>query len=77
MAHVYFHCAGANELLLDRRGSEVEDWSDARACGTRVMASLINNRGAQDWRDWTLHVSDEDGDEIFLMSFATLLGKAH
>jgi hypothetical protein len=77
MAHVFFHCAGSDELVLDRRGSEVEDLSEAHACGMRVMNALMSNRDAHDWRDWTLHASDEEGDEIFLMSFASLLGKPH
>ena len=77
MAHVFFHCAGSDELVLDRRGSEVEDLSEAHACGMRVMNALMSNRDGHDWRDWTLHASDEEGDEIFLMSFASLLGKPH
>jgi len=31
----------------------------------------------EDWRDWVLHVSDDIGEEIFCLPFASLLGKPH
>ena len=33
--------------------------------------------GPQDWRGWILHVSDRDGEEIFNLPFAALIGKPH
>jgi len=31
----------------------------------------------EDWRDWALCVTDEFGDEIFVVPFASALGKLH
>jgi hypothetical protein len=31
----------------------------------------------EDWRDWTLHVSDDLDQEIFALSFSSVLGKPH
>jgi hypothetical protein len=33
--------------------------------------------GPEDWREWILHVSDGDGEEIFEMPFSSLLGRPH
>lgn len=77
MTHVYFHCASADEVYLDRRGAEVEDLVEAHQRAAQVVRDFINNHGAYDWRTWTLHVSDENGEELFLMPFSYMLGKPH
>jgi hypothetical protein len=38
--------------------------------GSLVMAPTL-----EDWRGWVLHVSDELGEEIFTVPFASMLGK--
>ncbi|MGZ3410426.1 MAG: DUF6894 family protein [Xanthobacteraceae bacterium] len=75
MTHVYFHCTGPERVLLDKRGRDVEDMTEARDFALRVVKEFIESRGPDDWRTWTLRVSDEDGEEIFLMPFACVLGK--
>jgi hypothetical protein len=40
----------------------------------RRLVAVI--RDQEDWRDWTVHVSDSD-DEIFVLPFAFVLGKPH
>jgi hypothetical protein len=55
----------------------VGDLAEARDHATRVMQSLITARCPEDWRDWVLHVSDDLDDEIFVVSFASVLGKPH
>jgi len=77
MATLYFHCAGTQEVLLDRRGSEVEDIFDARARAYQIIQSIIRTAGPEDWRDWNVHVSDNDGEELFLVPFSLVLGKPH
>jgi len=77
MTLVYFHCSTPERLVLDPRGSEVEDLNEARDCAVRVVREFVNSRAPNDWRAWTLHVSDEYGDEIFVMPFAYVLGKPH
>src|SRR5262249_50077489 len=77
MTHVYFHCSSAEELYLDRRGIEVEDLIEAQRRATQVIREFIDSHGSHDWRTWTLHVTDEEGDELFLMPCSCILGKPH
>jgi hypothetical protein len=77
MATLYFHCAGTQEVLLDRRGSEIEDIFDARARAYQIIQSIVRTAGPEDWRDWSVHVSNDDGEELFLVPFSTVLGKPH
>ena len=75
MTHVYFHCSNPDRVLLDRRGSDVEDLTEARDHAVRVVREFVESRGPDDWRTWTLRVSDADGEEIFLMPFSYVLGR--
>jgi len=75
MTHVFFHCSSGNGVLLDQRGSYLDDPVDARDYGERFVRHLISRPGPEDWRDWTLHVSDEEGDELIVVPFASLLGR--
>jgi hypothetical protein len=77
MGQVYFHCSHTQGVLIDRRGTCVDDLIGAREEAVRVVRSLVATPTMQDWRGWVLHVSDEDGDEIFVLPFASVLGKPH
>jgi hypothetical protein len=77
MAQVYFHCSSPAGVILDRRGIEVDGLAEAQELAARAVWSFLNEPGADDWRDWVLHVSDDLGEEIFVMRFASLLGKPH
>jgi hypothetical protein len=77
MALVYFHCSNADEILLDRRGIDVYDLSEAHQRATQVVQDFIRTPGPDDWRAWTLHVTDDEGDELFLMPFSFVLGRSH
>ena len=77
MAQLYFHCSNTQEILIDRIGAAVGDMTDARDHAACVVRSFIMTANAEDWRDWVLHVSDDLGEEIFVMPFASLLGKLH
>jgi hypothetical protein len=77
MAQVYFHCSNAIGVSIDRCGSPVADLTEAREHAALVVRSLINTATLEDWRGWVLHVSDRDGEEIFNVPFASLLGKPH
>lgn len=77
MARVYFHCSGTQEVLVDRRGSELDGMSDMHQHAVLVAQSLLATSGAEDWRDWMVHVSDEEGEELFLLPFSTVLGRPH
>jgi hypothetical protein len=77
MTQLYFHCSNANEVLIDRSGSVVDDLSEARDHATRVVQSLAAARSLDDWQSWILRVNDDLGEEIFVLPFAFVLGKPH
>jgi len=77
MAQVYFHCTNTDGALLDRRDAAVDDFAEAHEHAAVVMRTLISAPSMEDWRGWVLHVSDELGDEILAVPFASLLGKPH
>jgi hypothetical protein len=41
------------------------------------VRSLIMTLTLEDWRAWVLHVTDDDGEEIFSVPFTSQLGKPH
>jgi hypothetical protein len=77
MAEVYFHYSNARGVLIDRSGAAMDDLADAHEHANALVRSLIMTPGAEDWRGWVLHVTDNAGDEIFDVPFAAVLGKPH
>jgi hypothetical protein len=77
MAQVYFHCSNSERALIDRHGTAVGDLVEARDHATSVVRSLVTSMSPEDWRDWVMHVSDDLDEEIFAVSFASVLGKPH
>jgi hypothetical protein len=77
MAQVYFHCSNTIGISVDRCGSAVADLAEARDHATLVVRALLMKPVLEDWRGWVLHVSDDDGEEIFSVPFASLVGKPH
>ncbi|MBR0823228.1 hypothetical protein ACVWZ4_004457 [Bradyrhizobium sp. USDA 4472] len=77
MTQVYFHCSNTKGVLMDRRGTFVSDLIEACEEATRRVRSLVAAANLEDWRQWALHVSDEAGDEIFVLPFAFVLGHPH
>jgi hypothetical protein len=75
MTQVYFHCSNTKKVFVDRRGAVVNDLVEARDRATYVAQSFTNERSLEDLRDWVLHVSDDRGDELFVVPFTFLLGK--
>ena len=70
MTQVYFHCSNTRKVFVDRGGALVNDLVEARDHATRVVRSLTEAGRLEDWRDWVLHVSDDRGDELFVVPFA-------
>jgi uncharacterized protein DUF6894 len=77
MREVYFHCADADHLLIDHRGTAINDFSEACARAEGFVRALIMAPNTEDWRGWELRVTDGHGDTIFVLPFATVLGKLH
>jgi len=68
MAQVYFHCSSSGGVWIDRSGQAVSDLAEARDRAACIVRSLIMERGAEDWRDWVVHVSDDSDDDSFSRS---------
>ncbi len=77
VAQVFFHCSHTEGVLIDRRGTTVADLIEAREQAETVVRSLLKAPSLEDWRDWVLHASDAVGEEIFVLRFASLIGKPH
>lgn len=77
MTEIYFHCSDAEHVVIDRCGSAVDDLAEAHAQAHRFVRALIMTPSTEDWRDWILHATDERGEELFVVPFASILGKLH
>jgi hypothetical protein len=78
MSHLYFHCAGSGEILLDERGSKVLDLAEARDHALSLARSIIaGSYGVSDFSDWLIYVADEDHDEVLLVPFAAAMPTLH
>jgi uncharacterized protein DUF6894 len=75
MTYVYFHYSTTKKVFLDHRGALMDDLAEARDRATRAVQSFTSERSLEDWRDWVLHVSDDQGDELFVVPFTSVLGK--
>ena len=63
MAQVYFHCSNSREIRIDQSGVVVSDLTEARDHAACVVQSMIRESSAED--------------EIFEVSFSSVLGKPH
>jgi hypothetical protein len=74
---LYFHCSNARETWVDSSGTEVRGLADAGRHAMHIMRALIAEPTLEDWRNWTLQVSDEDGEPLLSVPFVSALGKPH
>jgi hypothetical protein len=78
MSHLYFHCTGPGEILIDRIGTEVVDLAEAREHVLALARTFVETAyGIRDFSQWQVYVSDEDDDEILLVSFTVALPTLH
>jgi hypothetical protein len=77
VAQLFFYCSNDEGVWIDRRVPPEGNLTDAMQQAKNVVRSLLMEPSPEDWRGWTLHASDENGEEIFAMPFTSVLGKAH
>ncbi len=78
MAQFYFHCSNADEILVDRSGADLPNLIEAHSRALGIVREIVTvASGLDDWRDWLLRVSAEDGEEVLLVPFAYALGRGH
>jgi hypothetical protein len=77
MTEVYFHCSNADQLLVDSCGAIMSDLAEARAHALGLVHSMMMTPNTEDWRGWELTVTDDLGEEIFVIPFSSAIGKLH
>lgn len=77
MTEVYFHYSNTQGVLVDQSGTSVSSLTEARDYAELVIRTLILVPGPEDWRNWVLHISDDLGEEILPLPFASIVGKPH
>jgi hypothetical protein len=77
MTHVYFHCSNPERFVRDRHGMDVEDLVEAHQRAANMVREFVGRLGPRDWRAWFLRVSDQSGEDIFLMPFAYMAQRSH
>ncbi len=77
MAQAVFCCSNAQGHVIDGRVATVDDLIEAREYATRVARSLIASPTLRDWRSCYLRVSDDLGEEIFVLPLSSIIGKPH
>ena len=78
MTRLYFHCAGPDELLIDTRGTDVLDLSEARHRALTLARSIVENAyGMKDFSEWLVYVGDDEDDEVLLVSFEDAMPTLH
>jgi hypothetical protein len=78
MTHLYFHCAGPAEILIDHRGTDILDLTEARDHALAMARFIVECAyGERDFSEWLVLVSDEDDDEMLLVPFTAALPTMH
>jgi hypothetical protein len=77
MAQLFFYCSNDDGVWIDRRLTPVNDLTEAMEQAAGVVRSLVMAPSGEDWRSWTLHASDDFGDEVFAVPFTSVLGRSH
>jgi hypothetical protein len=77
MAEVFFRCSSADRMLPNLCTAEIDDLTDARDTAAMAVRMLLALPGADDWRDWVMHVIDDLGEEIVTLPFTSIMGRVH
>jgi len=77
MTDVYFHCTDDDHLLMAQHAVAIGGLTEAFEHADRLVRSYVMTVGPEDWRGWVLHATDELGNELFTVPFASVLGKLH
>ncbi len=77
MTNVHFHYSSSERVLINYREARVHDFAEARAQAALIVRALVAAPGAEDWRDWMLHASDDLGAPLFALPFAEVIGPLH
>jgi hypothetical protein len=77
MTNIYFHCSDEEHMLAARGVVAIDSLVEACEHADRIVRSYVMTAGTEDWRNWVLHATDDLGNEIFNVPFASVVGKPH
>jgi hypothetical protein len=77
MPDVYFHCSDNQHVMAAKRGIAIDSLVEACEQAHRIVRSWVMAANAEDWRNWVLHATDELGEELFTVPFASVVGRLH
>jgi hypothetical protein len=78
MTHLYFHCAGPGGVLLDNHGADVLDLIEARERALLLARFIVESAyGVNDFSEWLVCVSDDENEEMLLISFVEAMPTLH
>jgi hypothetical protein len=77
MCQVHFRCSNAQGNVLDHRIVDVGGFIEARQYATNIARSLIATPNLRDWRSCLLSADDDLGEQLFVMSFSSIIGRLH
>jgi len=77
MAQVHFHCSNDDRMLVNYGHAEVADMTEARERAALLVRVVLAAPGPEDWRNWMLHISDDFGEELFSLTFKSVIGYVH
>jgi hypothetical protein len=77
MPEVFFRCSNGDRMLPNLCMAEVDDLTEAREQAAVAVRMFLALPGADDWRDWVLHVIDDLGEEILALPFTSIMGRVH
>jgi hypothetical protein len=78
VAHFFFHFIRRSKLMVDRTGYDLLDLVEVRRYASGIVHRYIETGAVDgDWRDWHVHVTDEEGVEVFVTPFSDVIGRLH
>jgi hypothetical protein len=77
MTNVYFHCSDDEHVFAGKRGVAIESLVEACEHAHRIVRSYVMTADTEDWCNWVLHATDDLGNEIFNVPFASVVGRLH
>ena len=78
MTHLYFHCTGPGEVLVDRRGMAFSDLAEAREHAIAVARYFMESTfGFKGCTDWSIYVGDDENEEVLSVPFSDALPTLH
>ncbi len=78
MAQFFFHCTSSEKVLVDQSGDDLLDLAEVRHRASAIMRHRMETGVVDgDCRDWLMHVTDEEDEEVFVLSFSDVIGRLH